>query len=605
MKKKVSRRLWISREVRIGFIVALFALGGVYAVTHHARGLGLVLMGIAAAITAAFWYFVIRPARIPRDAVITIRLSGPIHEDPLLTPLDQLRRRGLLSMRSLRYALESVVADAGVKGIIVEIAGPEAGIATCHEIQRLLRAAHLRGKRVVALLSGDSAGVRDLLIASAASEVVANPDTMLELLGVAAGGVFLKSGLEKLGVHAQTLQWKEYKGAAETFSRDTMSPALRESLDAIVVDARKVLAGAIAEARSLPAARVDELLSAGFVTVPELVEAGLVDRAGYREEIRDSFDDSLESKIFISFNRYLRHAVHVRERGRRPRIAIVTASGPVIAGEAPATGEYISAPAIAAELDRASRDEQVNAIVFRVNSPGGSAVGSDIVWRAVRQAQGRGKPVIVSMGDVAGSGGYYIAAGADAIVAEPATITGSIGVVWTKFSLANLLERAGVHFDFVKSSDNADANSISRAMTEPEIAQLDRAIGSLYGNFVSRVSEGRKLSFEQAEALAHGRVWSGMAAKERGLVDETGGFERAVEIARERANIERKQDIELVDYRAERQIFGFRLAMGSEAMPPMVELMAHYLGLPARWAPATLAILARGGVMLLCPFLGL
>ena len=262
MKKKVSRRLWISREVRIAIIVALFALGGVYALTHHARGFGLLLIGVAAALTAASWYFLIRPARIPHDAVVAIRLAGPIHEDPLLTPLDQLRRRGLLSMRSLRYALESVAADADVRGIIVEIAGPQAGVATCHEIQRLLRAAHLRGKRVVALLSGDSAGVRDLLIASGASEVVANPDTMLELLGVAAGSVFLKSGLEKLGVHAQTLQWKEYKGAAETFSRDAMSPALRESLDAIVADARKVLAEAIAEARNLPAERVDGLLSA-------------------------------------------------------------------------------------------------------------------------------------------------------------------------------------------------------------------------------------------------------------------------------------------------------------------------------------------------------
>src|SRR5262249_23488478 len=186
------------------------------------------------------------------------------------------------------------------------------------------------------------------------------------------------------------------------------------------------------------------------------------------------------------------------------------------------------------------------------------------------------------------SGGYYIAAPADAIVAEPATITGSIGVVWTKLSLANLLNQWGVHFDFAKSSENADASSISRAMTESEIAQLDRAVGHLYGNFVAKVSEGRKLSFEQAEALAHGRVWSGLAARERGLVDEVGGFSRAVEIARERANIDRKQELELVDYRAERRIFGMRLGLTSAAMPPAAELLASALGVPLRWLPATL-----------------
>jgi protease IV len=605
MKKKVSGRLWISREVRLAIIVALLAVVGGFALLHHVRGIGAMLLVIGAALVAAFWYAVLRPSRIPRGAVITIRLSGPIHEDPALSPLDQLRHRGALSLRSLRYALESVVTDADVKGIIVEINGPQAGFATCHEIHRLLRAAHLRGKRVVALLSGDSAGARELLIASGATEIVANPDAMLELLGVSAGGVFLKSGLDKLGVQAQTLQYKEYKGAAETFSRDAMSPALRESLEAIIFDAGKVMTDAVAESRHLPVERVRELLAAGFVTSAELSEAGLIDRTGYREDIRDSFDPEPESKIFVSLNRYLHHASYVRERGRRPRIALVCASGPVITGEAPMSGEYISAPAIAAEFDRASRDDQVSAIVFRINSPGGSAVGSAIVWRAVREAQGRGKPVVVSMGDVAGSGGYYIAASADAIVAEPSTITGSIGVVWTKFSVANLLQQIGVHFDFAKSSENADAASISRPMNEQEIAQLDRAIGHLYSNFVSRVSEGRKLSFEQAEAVAHGRVWSGIAAKERGLVDEVGGFARAIEIARERANIERKQEHEIVDYRAERHFFGFRLAMGSETMPASVQLIAGALGVPVKWAPAMISMLARGGAFLFCPFFGL
>ncbi len=606
MKRKFPTRLWISREVRLAIMVAVLVLLGAFALTHHQIKPAIALLLIAAASVAAFWYAVIRPARIPREAVITIRLSGAIHEDPQLTPLDQLLRRGrsAMSLRGLRYALEAGEADPSVRGIIVEIGAFEAGLATCHELHRLLRAAHLRGKRVVALFTGDGLGPRELLIGAGATEVVANPDAMLAMLGVGAGGIFLKSALEKFGVQAQTLQWKEYKGAGEMFSRDAMSSALRESLEAIIRDSERLIAVAISESRKIDLERVHELLAAGFISAKDAAEARLIDRSGYREDIRASFDADPESRVFISLGRYLRHAAYVRERGRRPRIAVVSGTGPVVAGDAPIAGEFISAAATAAQFDRASRDERVSAIVFRINSPGGSAVASDIVWRSVREAQARGKPVIVSMGDVAGSGGYYIAAGADAIVAEPATITGSIGVVFTRFSLANLLNQLGVHFDFVKTSDRADALSISRPLTEDELAQIDRTIAHLYDNFVARVSEGRKLTFEQAEAVARGRVWSGVAAKQHGLVDEVGGFGRAIELARERAKIERRQDHELVDYRPARGFWGLRLALGSERMPFGGEMVAHAIGVPVRWAPAMLDLLARGGAILLCPLLG-
>src|SRR5215469_7713152 len=607
MKRKFPTRLWISREVRLAIMVAVLIALSALALTHHETKPGIALLVIAAASIAAFWYAVVRPSRIPRDAVLTIRLSGSIHEDPQATPIDQLLRRGraAMSLRNMRYALEAVETDSSVRGIIVEIGAVEAGLATCHEIHRLLRAAHLRGKSIVALFTGDGLGPRELLIAAGATEVVANPDAMIAMLGVAAGGVFLRSALEKFGIQAQTVQRKEYKGAAEMFSRDSMSTALRESLEAIVRDSERLIAEAISESRRIDLERVHELLAAGFVSAKDAAEARLIDRIGYREDIRASFDADPDSKVFIGLGRYLHHAAYVRERGRRPRIAVVCATGPVIAGDAPVAGEFISAAATATQFDRASRDERVSAIVFRINSPGGSAVASDIVWRAVREAQGRGKPVIVSMGDVAGSGGYYIAAGADAIVAEPATITGSIGVVFTRFSFANLLNQLGVHFDFVKTSERADALSVSRPLTEDELAQVDRMVGHLYDNFVARVSEGRRLTFEQAEAVARGRVWSGVAAKQRGLVDEVGGFGRAIEIARERAKIERRQDHELVDYRPARGLWGLRLAIGSERMPFGNELVAHAIGVPVNWAPAMLDLLARGGAILLCPFLGL
>ena len=568
-------------------------------------GVGITAIGIGLALVAAFYFAIVRPAQIPHDAVLVVRLSGPIEEDVTRSPLDQIMRRGAQSLDHLRYAFESAAIDNEVRAIVVEIASFGAGLATAHEIHRLLRAAQAGGKRVIALLRGDDAGLREYLVAAGAGEIVANPDTMLTMLGVATGGVFLKNALDKLKIQAQTLQWKEYKSAAETLNRDRMSPAVRESMEAIVADWEKILVESIASARKLSPEKARELIAAGFVSAKFAVENKLIDREGYIEDIRAEFDPQGKRKVFISLARYRRHAIFTRERGRRARIALVHASGPVISGEAPATGEFISGVATAAQLDRASRDERVSAIVFRVNSPGGSAVGSDLVWRAVREAQGRGKPVVVSMGDVAGSGGYYVAAGADAIVAEPATITGSIGVVYAKFNLGNLMNELGVHFDFVKSAPISDAMSMARAMTDAELAQLNETVGHLYAAFTAKVAEGRHLSPEQAEAVAKGRIWSGLAAKERGLVDEIGGLSTAIAIARDRAHIAKDRRHQLVTYRAERRWLDFRGSSADVSTPWTIRAAAGALGIPSRWAPAMLELLIRGGVMLLCPFIEL
>jgi protease IV len=605
MKNPFSERFWISREVRLGIVVAiLFSVGAVFCAAGDLKT-GLSVIAVAVAMVAAFHFAVVRPAQIPHDAVLVIRLAGPIEEEVTGSPLDQIMRRGATSLDHLRYAFESAAIDDEVRAIVVEIASFGAGLATAHEIHRLMRAAQMAGKRVIALLRGDDAGLREYLVAAGAGEIVANPDTMLTMLGVATGGVFLKNALDKLKIQAQTLQWKEYKGAAETLGRDTMSPALRESMEAVVADWEKILVEAIASARKLSPEKARELIAAGFVSAKFAVENKLIDREGYIEDIRAEFDPEAKRKVFVNLARYRRHAIFTRERGRRARIALVHASGPVVSGEAPATGEYISGVATAAQLDRASRDERVRAIVFRVNSPGGSAVGSDLVWRAVREAQGRGKPVVVSMGDVAGSGGYYVAAGADAIVAEQATITGSIGVVYAKFNLGSMLKELGVHFDFVKSAPISDAMSMARAMTEAELAQLNDTVGHLYAAFTAKVAEGRHLSPEQAEAVAKGRIWSGIAAKERGLIDEVGGLSTAIAIARDRAHIAADKRHQIVTYRAERRWLDFRGSSTDLSTSWAIRAAASTLGIPTRWAPSMLDLLIRGGVMLLCPFIEL
>ncbi|MGZ6226671.1 MAG: signal peptide peptidase SppA [Candidatus Binataceae bacterium] len=590
------------REVRAAIVVALIAGAAALALHFGLRDTGIVLGVIAVAIAAAFYLLVMRAAQIPRGAVLTVKLAGAMREITPRSALDQLRGHGGPALFDLRQALEGAARDPRISAVIVRIAGLETGVATADELHAMLRSLVRAGKRTIALLEGDSAGVHEYLVACGAGEIVANPNALLTMLGVAAGGIFLRGAMDKLQLEAQTLQWKEYKGAAETFTRDRMSPELHESLEAIVSDCKEVLAARIAAARSLAPERAAELAGSGFLSMRAAVEARLIDRAGYIEDLRAEFDPDHKERVFVGLARYLRRVAYARRPGRDARLALIHGVGPVVAGEPPAAGDFLSSEAVAAQFHRAAADKSVRAIVFRVNSPGGSALGSDLVWRALADARQRGKPVVVSMGDVAGSGGYYVAMGADRIVAGPATITGSIGVVYARFNAGKALANLGVAMEYVKSDQISDALSMSRALSPAELGQLNDAVGELYANFTAKVAEGRGLDPAQTEAMARGRVWSGVAAQRGGLIDELGGLEAAIEIARARAGIKDGERHELVLYPARGVLASIRTMTASAHVPWGIGLAAETLGVPRRWTPAMLGLLVRGGALLLCPF---
>jgi protease IV len=595
----------LGREARLALLVIGLVVLAAIAIAAGWHVIGAWLLIGAVGVVAAFYLLVFRPSRIAEGSSLSLRVADGIREEPARSPFEQLRSRGVPSVYDLRRALDHAAADPSIRNIIVEISAPGIGLATAQELHDRLRAAVAAGKRVIALLTGDNVSLRDYLVACGAGEIIVNPDSTFMMLGVTAGNFFLKNALLKAGVEAQTLQWKEYKGAAEMFNREAMSPELRESLDAIINDWKAILTERIAVARKLSPEAAGGLLARGFVGASAACSAGLADRTGYIEDIRTELDPDGDDTSFVALPRYLRRVNYFSRRGERARLALIHGVGPVIAGEPPMAGEFISGERTATEIRRAARDERVRGIVFRVNSPGGSAVGSDLVWRAVRDAQKRGKPVVVSMGDVAGSGGYYVAMGADAIVAEPGTITGSIGVVYMKLSIRDLLTQAGVAIDVAKTDSIADALSLARPMTEAELAQLNQVVGELYGNFTAKVAEGRKLAPEAAETVARGRVWSGLAAKAHGLIDELGGLDRAIAIARAKAGIGDDQPHELVPYpqggmMAALSAAGFR--SGETAWP--IQLAAQLTGLPRQWMPALLHLLARGGVTLICPLIG-
>ena len=604
MKLSRLRQIRLSRETRLATLVTALIVLGIIGLDAGWHVIGVWLLLAAAGIVAAFYLLILRPARIPQDSALMLKIGDGLREEPPRSPIEQLRSRGAPTLYDLRRVLEHTATDSSIKTVVVELNAPGIGLATAQELHDRLRAIVAAGKRVVALMDGDNVSVRDYLVACGASEIVVNPDSAFMMLGVAAGNFFLRNALVKLGVEAQTLQWKEYKGAAEMFSRDEMSPELRESLDAILNDWKAILVEHVAAGRKLAPEVAKDLLTRGFIGARTACETGLANRTGYIEDIRAELDPEHEETCFISMPRYLRRIAYQTRGGDRARLALIHGVGPVIAGEPPMAGEFISGERTAAEILRAARDEQVRAIVFRVNSPGGSAVGSDLVWRAVSEAQKRGKPVVVSMGDVAGSGGYYVAMGADAIVAEPATLTGSIGVVYTKFSIRDLLAHAGVAIGVAKTDPIADALSFARPMTEAELAQLNQVVGELYGNFTAKVAEGRKLDADAAEAVARGRVWSGAAAKARGLIDELGGLDRAVAIARSKAGIADGTAHELVPYPPS----GVMAALSSSGVFAAdsswpLGMASRLTGLPARWVPALIHLLARGGLMMICPII--
>jgi protease-4 len=595
----------LSREARAGIVAAALVACGVIALDRGWHLTGATLILAAGAIVAILYAFVVRPARIPRDAILTMRIADGLREDAPRSPLERLQSRGATTLCQLREALEAAAHDPSLRAIIIEISAPGLGLATAQELHDLILAAVTAGKRVSVVASGDNLTVRDYLLAASASEIIVNPDTAVQMLGVTTSGMFLKNALSKIGVEAQTLQWKEYKGAAEIFSRESMSNEVRESLEAIIGDWTTIIAERIAAARRLTVEQVRELIGAGFMSVAEACAAGLVDRAGYIEDLRDELEPEGAPKTLVGLTRYLRHIHYRREAGGRPRLALIHGLGPVVTGEPPLTGEFLSGERVARYLRRAASDERVRAIVFRINSPGGSAVGSDLVWRAVRDARKRGKPVVISMGDVAGSGGYYAAMGADAIVAEPSTITGSIGVVYAKFSVPALLTRLGVGIEAVKSAPVSDVLSPARAMSEAELAQLNKTVGQLYANFTAKVADGRGLDAAATEAVARGRVWSGVAAKERGLVDELGGLTRAIAIAREKAGIAADDEHELTPYPSPSLLSALSLSFDQSDTRSILGLAATLFEVPQRWAPAMLHLMTRGGLALqLCAIWG-
>jgi len=488
------------------------------------------------------------PRQLTAPLILELDLTEGLAEDPAADPVT-----ALLTMRRTRLAdvldgLRRARTDDRVKALLVKVGGRRMGLGLVQELRDAVAAFGATGKLTVAWAEsfGDfAAGNLPYYLATAFSRIVMQPSGDVGLTGIAVEHVFLRSAMDKLGVDYQVGKRHEYKSAPDQLTEQGFTGPAREANERLAASIAGQLATAIAGRLDVSAEQARALIDRGPFLASEAVEERLVDALGYRDEVytwvrrRAGRDATL---MFIGRYRRsqtLTRRVRALPNPREQFVALIHASGPIGAGRSGrgAGSARMGSDTVTAALRAATKDERAKAILLRVNSPGGSYVASDAIWREVVRARSAGKPVVVSMGDVAASGGYFIAMAADLIVAQPGTLTGSIGVFVAKPVVSDLLSRAGISTDTVTVGEHATMFATTRPFSEEEWARVNRWLDRIYADFTAKVADGRRLTPAQVDEVARGRVWTGADAKERGLVDELGGLEVAAGHARLRAGL--------------------------------------------------------------------
>jgi protease IV len=556
--------------------------------------------------------------------ILELDLTEPLVDSVPHDPVSAVMARRRTSLRTVLDGLHRAGDDPRVRALVAKVGGPRAplALARAQEVRDAVAELRAKGKLTVAWAEtfGElGRGSIPYFLATGFDQVWLQPSGEVGLTGVAAEVPFVHEALDKLGVTPQVAARHEYKSAASTFTDDDFTPAHREATERLVASIMDQLVDGVAAGRGLDAAVVRALVDRAPLAADEALEARLVDHVGYRDEVYaavraelgedgedtgdgDGEDTGDVESTLLYVARYQKpRLAELQQRlsrstrsggGGREKIALVPVNGGIHLGKSgrqPLSRESTGSDTVAAALRAATADDDVRAIVLRINSPGGSYVASDTIWRQVALAREAGKPVVASMGDVAASGGYYVAMGADAIVAEPATITGSIGVLAGKPVVDRLAERVGVHRGTVAASPAALMLSPFQPFTDDEWQRLDTWLDRIYDDFVAKAAAGRGMTVEQLHEVARGRVWTGADARERGLVDELGGLATAVARARTEAGVAEGAEHELVPYPQMPLLARLRPAASSEDEAAAAVEMRARIALDAWGAVAPVA----------------
>jgi len=486
----------------------------------------------------------IRVEPLPERAVLILDLTGGIATTRPDNPLARVSLGAVPVLREVVDALDAAAADKRVQGLFLRVGSGAMSLAQAQELRDAILDFRAAGKPTVAFAESFAPGGLGTIhyyLASAAERLWLQPTGELNMPGFRLESPFLRAALDTLGIVPRMGQRGAYKGAMNMFTDSALPAPQRANLQRLVDSALDQVARGAAAARGLDEGALRTAIDRATFGADEALAAGLVDRVGYWDEARaDALGGEDDDEAMVSLAAY--QARRERPEPEGPVIALIHGLGPIVSGEGENDSVFgrvtMGADTVAQALRDATADAEVRAIVFRVDSPGGSAVASDTIWREVARAGARGKPVIVSMGTVAASGGYYVAAPARAIVAQPGTITGSIGVVGGKMVLRDLWKRLGIAWDGVSAGKRAGAWSPNRDFTPTEWAAVEKSLDRVYADFTRKVAEGRDLPIARVLAVAEGRVWSGADARARGLVDALGGYRTAFDLAREAAGAE-------------------------------------------------------------------
>lgn len=511
------------------------------------------LTGLAIAATLAGVFLARKGGAVADGSTILVwRIAGPILEQrtPRLPFADGSR---IGSIAELYPAFRAARKDAGVRGLAVYIQDADFGLAKAQELRRQMVALRRAGKMVECYLETAGEGSNGTLayyLATACERIHLSPAGDVNLIGFHSDTRFLRGTFEKLKVDPEFNRVGRFKSAVETYTESQFTPESREAMAAVLDGYYAQVVSAVAEARKKSDYEVRWLIDGAPFSADEAKMRGLVDDVSYPDQFLDHLEKRLGRKpTYVDIDDY-----QPSDPLAAKRVAVVFALGTIVRGEggtAPWTEEvFLGSDDMAGVLHDMGEDRSISAVVLRVDSPGGSALASDLILREVERLKKK-KPVVVSMSDEAASGGYYIAAKANKIVAEPATLTGSIGIFGGKLVTRRLEEETlGITHESLKRGANADIFSTSQMWTEPQQARMQQLMDRSYQAFIGHVAAGRRMSRREVEGVASGRVWTGAAARKVGLVDELGGLDRAIEVARDEAGIPSEENVAVSFYPA-------------------------------------------------------
>ena len=526
----------------------------------------LVFISLAALMSMAgvvVMYLVLsRAPRVPPAAALVLRPGGELAEVVSNDVVNQVLGGSTQTVRGFVESLEKAKRDSRIRTVLLMPSGLSLPYwAKVQELRDAVTDFRKSGKTVIAFL--EYGGDREYYLASAADKVYLLPTSPLDLTGVASYEIFLRGALDKIGAYPDFVHVGDYKTAVNQYTEKGFTPTHREMSESLNRDMYDQLVRGIAEARKKSEQEVRALIDQGPFDPEDALRHGLVDELVYEDQLDDRVPElTSASRAMRRFEGRDYQRVSGRSVGLRPRsrIAVIYAVGIIASGKSgydPLNGPVLGSESLVEQIRKVRDDNSVKAIILRVDSPGGSSVAADVIWRElmITRDQKPSRPLIASMSDLAASGGYYISMPAQAIVAQPATLTGSIGVYMGKLALGGTMSKIGVTTETVTSGANADIYSPFEPFDEAGRERLQEHIQGFYETFVDKASKSRKTTPEKIDAVAQGRVWTGQQARERGLVDALGGLDTAVRIAKDRAGIPEDEDVELVAYPSRRSLF--------------------------------------------------